>query len=30
VNKTSSLLWDTWSFFWVAYCWGRREMRRDE
>src|SRR5215210_4305199 len=24
LNKASSLLWDTWSFFWVAYCWGER------
>jgi hypothetical protein len=30
VNKDSSLLWDTWSFFWVASCWGRREMCTDE
>src|SRR5215213_5050669 len=24
LNKASSLLWNTWSFFWVAYCWGER------
>jgi hypothetical protein len=30
VNKASSLLWETWSFFWVVYCCGRKEMCRDE
>src|SRR5215218_396716 len=29
-NASRSLLWDTWSFFWVAYCWGRKEIRRGE
>src|SRR5215208_4958718 len=24
VNRASCLLWDKWSFFWVAYCWGER------
>jgi hypothetical protein len=29
-NASTRLLWYTWSFFWVAYCWGRKEIRRDE